>query len=108
MIDIRQIRLRETLELTIRIFTSLGHAHGAPNYYYYCFFLLTETPPTAVVSQMGAQGAPKAGLSWRARETPPKAAASRVYIQGVPKGTDTLQPFIIKKLDNLRICFSYH
>ena len=27
------------------------------------------------------------------------------HIQGVPKGTDTLQPFINKKLDNLLIFF---
>ena len=28
--------------------------------------------------------------------------------KGVQKGTDTLQPFIIDKLDNLRFFFSYN
>ena len=34
--------------------------------------------------------------------------ANLQYTAGVPKATDTFQPFIIKKLDNLRIFFSYH
>ena len=59
-------------------------AEGAP------YFFLAETPPKSVVSQMGAQGTPKAALPRRARETPPKAAVSRVhsYLYNYPGATN--------------------